>query len=570
MSWARTIGAASLGLGVSMLAVTPSAVAEGDDECVYASPQPAEVDFDDPRTRLQRQADLDVPTGAVIGEIEIHRRRIFDQREVERDGWFRRWTNRYHILTREDAVAAQVLFESGEPYDPAVLEETERVLRGRGYLLDAWVAPYRVCGERVDVVVVTQDVWTLRPEIDYSRTGGETSAALGVSDSNFLGHGKSLGFKYRTGPERDERLLEYSDPNVRGSRWVADLRVADNSDGYEFFGRTERPFYRFGAQWSTGLEAQTLRREDQFHFRGDVVNAFRRDADSFGMFGAYSLGVHDDTDRRVLFGYRYRDDAFAPINEHPPPDPFPRDRTLSYPWIGFEYVENRFLRTMNFTRLHRIEDIREGMRFQARLGWSDEGLGASEDRLVLETFLRDAPIATRDHFLEYELRQIGWYNTDESGIENLELGMLWRYFHRVRGDKQSWYVAADVTYLDEPTADNRLWLGGETGLRGYPFRYQTGDRRALLTVERRYYSDWNPFGLFHLGGVAFLDIGRAWFSDRPNGPDGGWLRDVGVGLRLAADRFESSRILHLDLAFPLDGDPDIDDVQLLVRGESTF
>ena len=32
-------------------------------------------------------------------------------------------------------------------------------------------------------------------------------------------------------------------------------------------------------------------------------------------------------------------------------------------------------------------------------------------------------------------------------------------------------------------------LGGDTGLRGYPLRYQNGNQRALFTVEERLYTN---------------------------------------------------------------------------------
>jgi len=98
-----------------------------------------------------------------------------------------------------------------------------------------------------------------------------------------------------------------------------------------------------------------------------------------------------------------------------------------------------------------------------------------------------------------------------------------------------------------------------------------GNRRFLGTLERRYFPDWHPFSLFRIGGVAFVDVGRAWFDDgRRNGPDEGVLTDLGVGLRLASSRVEVDRMMHLDFAVPLDGDDRIDGFQVLLRGRTEF
>ena len=66
--------------------------------------------------------------------------------------------------------------------------------------------------------------------------------------------------------------------------------------------------------------------------------------------------------------------------------------------------------------------------------------------------------------------------------------------------------------------DQLISLGGDSGLRGYPYRYATGDSRALLTVEQRFYTNWYPARLFRVGGAVFFDVGRVYGST-PEGRD---------------------------------------------------
>ena len=115
-----------------------------------------------------------------------------------------------------------------------------------------------------------------------------------------------------------------------------------------------------------------------------------------------------------------------------------------------------------------------------------------------------------------------------------------------------------------------MQLGGKSGLRGDPLRYQTGDSKLLFTVEQRYFTDWYPWRLFRVGGAVFFDVGRTW-GDNPIGePNLGWLKDVGFGLRFAPTRFSTNKVAHLDFAFPLDGDPSIDSVQILLEAKRSF
>ncbi len=56
--------------------------------------------------------------------------------------------------------------------------------------------------------------------------------------------------------------------------------------------------------------------------------------------------------------------------------------------------------------------------------------------------------------------------------------------------------------------ENQVLLGGDNGLRGYPLRYQAGERRAILNVEQRFFTDWYPWRLFRVGYAVFVDVGR--------------------------------------------------------------
>ena len=118
--------------------------------------------------------------------------------------------------------------------------------------------------------------------------------------------------------------------------------------------------------------------------------------------------------------------------------------------------------------------------------------------------------------------------------------------------------------------DNPVELGGDTGLRGYPLRYQSGDSKVLMTLEQRYFWDWYPFRLFRVGGAIFADTGRVWGDDPMGGENLGWLSDVGFGLRLASTRTGTRSIIHIDVAFPLNGDDSIDSVQLVIESKKSF
>ena len=101
-------------------------------------------------------------------------------------------------------------------------------------------------------------------------------------------------------------------------------------------------------------------------------------------------------------------------------------------------------------------------------------------------------------------------------------------------------------------------------------RYQAGTSSALLTLEERYYTSWYPFHLFHVAAAVFFDMGRTWGTDVTGAESLGLLKDVGIGLRFGSSRSAFGNVIHVDLAFPLDGDPSIDNVQFVVETKAKF
>jgi hemolysin activation/secretion protein len=421
------------------------------------------------------------------------------------------------------------------------------------------------------VSVLARDTWTLLPTLGVTRSGGDNTTNAGISDPNFLGSGKSLGISYTKDPDRSETSLFVDDPNVAGTHWQAGFSYDDRSDGRGRSAYLERPFFSERTNWRFGVAGVDDVREESRFVGAEAIADYRRSLEYFSIDGGWRLAERNQRQLRLLAGYRYEAFGFQPLLNQPALDVLPDDRTLSYPWIGFDYRQNRFREMTNLTRLQRVEDVRDGFVWRTELGYSGSGLGATEDRVVLNMSFQDSLLATETNYASYGLSQSGTYRLDQDRVENLLGTLSLEYFHGGSIRWTGWYTSLAFTAARNLTADQQLLIGGENGLRGYPSEYQQGDRRFLWTIERRYFPDWHPFKLFRMGGVVFVDAGRAWFSDgQSNGPDSGVLKDIGVGLRLASSRVEVQRMLHFDLAFPLDGDDSIDDLQVLLRGRSQF
>jgi hemolysin activation/secretion protein len=166
---------------------------------------------------------------------------------------------------------------------------------------------------------------------------------------------------------------------------------------------------------------------------------------------------------------------------------------------------------------------------------------------------------------------------DADAIGRLEAGVLrgatldaaGRYYFR-QSPRRLLYLELSTQAGKNLDADQQILLGGDSGLRGYPLRYQAGEGRWLFTAEQRFYTNWFPFQLFNVGAAVFYDMGSTWGRDPLGTPSQGLLRDIGFGLRLGNSRSALGNVLHIDVAFPLDGDPTIKNVQFIVETKEKF
>jgi hypothetical protein len=505
--------------------------------------------------------------GAIIGNIRIVVGDVFDTSVAGEDRWLYRTANKLHIETRDSVIRNQLLFKPGEPYSQRLQLETERLLRANGYLYDAVIVPVAYDGTAVDLEVRTRDVWTLNPGFNFSRKGGTNTLGAQIEEDNLLGTGQELDFEWRSDVDRESILVSYFNPHFLHSYTRLGVSYVDSDDGSTKLVSLDRPFYALDVRHAGGIYAFQSERNDPRYQLGDEVGEFAHQEDFGQVYGGYSRGLQGRWVRRWTYGFTYERDRFAVDPTQPLGGPLPPDRELAYPWIGFDIVEDNFQERINQDQIRRTEDVLVGLRASARLGYAAPAFGADRNAIVASASVQDGTDLRPGQSLFGSLSASGRIEQGElvNGVLSAEGRFYWetsRY--------SKFYVSVSGALTEQLDEELQLTLGGDNGLRGYPLRYQAGTARALLTLEQRYYTKWYPFRLFHVGAAAFFDMGRTWGTDVTGLESSGLLKDVGVGLRLGSSRSSFGNVVHIDLAFPLDGDDDMDSVQLLVQTKRSF
>lgn len=522
-------------------------------------------------TGVEREPLPEAP-GAKIGTVRIFAGDVFDESDPVESKPVYRWINRLHTRTRDRVIRRLLLFEPGDPYDPRLLEESERNLRSERYLHDALITAEVVDDEggdenKVDVDVHTRDVWTLTGGVSFGRQGGENDVQFKAEDLNFLGTGKQMAVHHSSDVDRTTDDFIYRDFNLVGSRFQLELNVEQSSDGHRRVVHFRRPFFALDTRWATGMTAIVDDRVDRLFDGGTEVDAFRHQNDHFEAFWGFSPGLLEGKTRRWKLGFTYSNDYFSTIAGETRPTALPPDRKLVYPWVDLEVVQDRFVVANDLERLSRSEDLRLGRGFHGILGWSSPAFGGDQDEAL---FLFAGDIGHRPGARKLLLTSGsagGRWAPD--GFEALLIGLSTRFYWRNWG-QHLFYARGEVVAAPYQDADQQLLLGGETGLRGYPLRFQAGDRRFVLTLEQRFFTGWEPWRVANVGAAVFADIGHAWFAGNEGPDDLGVLSDVGVGLRISPSRSGRGNVIHFDVAFPLNGPSSIDSVQWTIMTKETL
>ncbi len=516
-----------------------------------------------------RQCTPPAATPPTVRKIHVVTQNIFDPAKPGEDKPLFRLANRFHIVTRPEVIERQVLLKPGDAYSPEEAAESERILRKNRYLYDAQIRPVPVGDGQVDLNVVTRDVWTLQGGVGFRRSGGANTVHFEVQDVNFLGAGKGISLSHQSTVDRTTNLVSYDDPNLLGTHGRLDLAYGDNSDGSLRQLSLERPFYSLDTRWALGVQASLDDRVDPLYNLGHVFDRFQHRQDVFGVYAGISPGLENRGTHRWLTGFSVERDRFSPAAGYDPPSLLPPDRTLAYPWVSYEYLQDGYFTERDLDRIQRTEDVNVGRQFRLRLGYSSTAWGGTLNRFLTDT---SASIGWRPSPRQLLLSSVqGGARFGGGGAENLLAGGSIRYYVRDFGDNLFFAgVEGDVVHNLDP--EHQLLLGGDTGLRGYPLRYLQGDHRVLFTIEQRFFSDRELFHLLHLGAAVFFDAGSAWFEDGDGkvAANRKLLKDIGLGLRFGSSRSSRGSMIHLDLAFPLDGDRSIQRVQWLVSTSDTF
>jgi len=538
------------------------------------------------------------PDGA-IEHIFVDNHSIFDTSDPALDPRFR-WgyelANKLHIRTTKEFIGRELLFDRGDCYDPVLLEESARLLRGYDFIAQADVYGVRQDDGGWHVVVDTEDEWTTQVEVQYDVSGRLQFQQLQVSENNILGTGQSLQFFYRTMEATSAYGLRYDTPQLFRTRWDFVLAAGRTRAGhlvheeirYPFLGETGRWAMR---EWfhyrdrlfdyvipsdptlcpSGGPTCRVLvpMRQRGFHVAG--LRRFGERGNLTVLGGGISvqhLEYPGDPATAITLvrgsDYEGRSPAPAPLSQPAQPLTTPLQSVRGVLLLGKRNITWQQRRGLD--SFQGQEDVRVGAEIEFAAARALPGFDTDNDMYLASDFY--AAAGPPDLFIASRLRVDTRrdYNATPGADEWKDViaeGDLLAYLSPDGFGNHTVLLRAAAAAGWNQEIPFQLTLGGKQALRGWPAEAFPGGRRLVLTAEDRWFHPWLLPDLADIGTSLFVDVGHIWAGQAPFGLDSGWRANLGAGLRVNFPA-GGANTFRIDAAFPVGPDAQFGDFQLLI------
>ena len=553
-------------------AVAPAAAQQGDSAAVADTVPPLAV-------VLVRETAC--PAGAVISEIFVDNGSVFEVGSEDLDArfnWAYRTANRMHVRTRESVIRRELLFREGDCYAPAVLEDSERILRSLSFIADADVFAIRQPDASYHVVVETRDDWSMRLEPQWDNDdGGMALTGVELREDNLFGSGQHVSAYFKE--YQGERVYgaQVGTRQLAGTVLDAELGVAKTPVGISVVQRLAYPFRGESGRWAFRQQIEHhernfeifVPREDGPGVRRRFFPEARRSFDvgavmrtgrrgSLTLFGLALAGEWTEYPRDYLSTDGGGDEPMT-AQQAAPGDTVPLVTgldTLSSVRVVFLAGQRNvyFQRRRALDAVRGTEDVRLGAEAEIGIGRSLAAFSDDDDLMLDVGFsFAGAPVRGIVAGVRATLSGRRDFGADPGSFEwRSVFGQAdgWAYWRPSEQSRHTFVAAGSMVGGWRTTVPFQLTLGNRAGLRGFPTHAYPGERRMVATLEHRAYLGWPYPRLFDVGTAAFVDVGKIWEGGDTYGETSPWATSVGAGLRLAFPP-GSRRTYRLDVAVPL-------------------
>ena len=520
----------------------------------------------------ERLSEVDpAPEGKRIEDVEIVVLDVIEERDPLPD--FLNWL---HTNTRPYIVTRELLFSRGEPYRASAVQQTQRNLRGLRQLSVVLSVPLRgTTPDAVRVVLIVKDVWSLRLNTDFRIKAGKLEYLfLQPAEENLAGTHRKVLAAFELRPDTLGFGGRVVDPHLAGTRHQLALdangvvnRETGGAEGSSGYFQLELPLYSEDQEWAWGT-LLSWRKEVTRRYVGlelatydaaatpqdDAIPwAYGTDLISGRISATRSFGAglkHD-----LTFGWQVKRSLYdaGDLSAFPPEAAaeflerrVPVSDVRVGPSLLYHVHPTSYASLLDAETLGLQEDYRLGPELYVGLQPSARFIGATRDLVNLYAHAAFTALPHRSLVRVYAAAATDFALTGDDLVPSAEVQAGVRIVSPPFGFARLVY---DGTFHFRPKnyLHQRLSLGGDGRLRGYPSAFFTGADLLASNLELRTLpvQIWT----FQLAASAFYDVADAFDGLSDLHPKQG----AGFGLRVLLPQVGRA-VLRLDWGFPLTPD----------------
>lgn len=519
--------------------------------------------------------------GKIIEAVDIVRLDVLEDRDPIPEKVVgieaRKLLNSLHHTSRDFVIRREMLIKEGEPFVQVLADETARNMRNRMPLQVSIVIIVPLEGsapDKVRLLVITKDIWSLRLSFDMAVTpGGLENLLLLPQETNVFGwhHTAQTQFQYQ--PESLRFGLAYKVPRF-GASWIgaaaaASITVNQRSGEPEGAGvslEVGQGLYSTRTEWGWGAEAgfgsSVVRRYVNARvgaFNSAATSTVRDNIPTEYKSRSYSASVGVTRS----FGWAYKNNFGLTLNAASSEyrtfdlsrfDPaaaadfvqrfIPLGETRVYPALSWASFKNDFLRTVDVNTLALQEDFQLGHTLSASVYPVAKALGSSRDLWGISGSA-GYRVPLGDGFANVAVTAFAENSGDVITDGSVAAGMsvVTPRFGIGRLVTSMSFSNRFANYLR-----SRAVTGGDDRLRGYPSNFFFGKDTVFYNLEFR--SRSIEILKSAIGGVLYYDVGDAAQGLDKLSPK----HSIGFGVRALFPQVNRA-VLRLDFAFPLNRGP---------------
>ena len=504
------------------------------------------------------------PEGKIIERIEIVRLDPIDAHDGIPTA-----VDVVHTTSRPWVLRRELLVREGDAWHGVAVDESARNLRKLSQLsLVVCVPLVGSAPDRVRLLVITKDVWSLYVDLDLAVTGGGIeSLTLEPKEANIAGLQHTALGRFVLEPKTFALGASYQIPRLDG-RYLGlavDGNVVVNRESGQLEGSygsasIEKPLVTSHTEWAWGF-GTTFADRVRRRYVNAAVATFTPDAPGAApvpwVYRERTFEEHAKLTRS--FGWETKNDlslgaslqhAKFGVLDDPTLDPrsvaafqravVPTGEDRAGPFLQWHGYTSNYLRTLDLDTLGLQEDHRLGHDLWLRVYPTLRALGSTRDfvgtyagaayAVPLGDGLARASVESTVEATPHQL--------SDASIRG-ELGIV---TPRFLVGRLFFDVTASSRYRNYLNIQS--FVGGDSQLRGYPSRYLVG--KDYLTSNIEFRSRSIALGSVLLGAVAFYDVGDAFSGFDHLSPK----QAVGGGLRIVFPQIERA-VLRLDVGVPI-------------------